>query len=99
MSRGEAIPPVGAFSWRYSVAPMAVNTATIRVAQQTRDLLAAQAAERGLSLAAMLAEIADERRRQATWASEREAARIDADNPEARREIDVWEATLEDGVD
>lgn len=43
---------------------MASKTATIRVTQQTRDLLAEQASERGLSLAALLAEIADEHRRQ-----------------------------------
>ncbi|MGI8779368.1 MAG: type II toxin-antitoxin system antitoxin MazE7 [Solirubrobacteraceae bacterium] len=65
----------------------------------TRDLLAAQARERGISLAAMLAEIADERRREAVWRSEREANRIDAQNPEAQAEVRGWEATLEDGLD
>lgn len=78
---------------------MASKTATIRVTQQTRDLLAGQAAERGLSLAALLAEIADERRRQAIWRSEREAARIDAQSPDAQAEIREWETTLEDGLD
>jgi hypothetical protein len=78
---------------------MASKTATIRVTQQTRDLLAEQACERGLSLAALLAEIADERRRQAIWRSEREAGRIDAQSPDAQAEIREWEATLEDGLD
>lgn len=77
---------------------MASETATIRVTRETRDLLAAQAAERGLSVAALLADIADERRRQAMWRSEREAGRIDARNPDAQGEVRDWEATLEDGL-
>ena len=77
---------------------MASKTATIRVTRQTRDLLAEQASARGLSLAALLAEIADERRRQAIWRSERAASRADAQNPDAQAEIRGWEATLEDGV-
>lgn len=78
---------------------MAVETATIRVTRATRDLLAAQARERGLSLAALLAEIADEREWEAIWESEREASRLDASNPEALAELQEWEATLEDGLD
>lgn len=78
---------------------MMSNTATIRVTRETRDLLAEQAAERGLSLAALLAEIADERRREAMWRSEREANRIDARSPDAQAEVRDWEATLEDGLD
>jgi hypothetical protein len=78
---------------------MASRTATIRVTRETRDLLAQQAAERGLSLAALLAEIADERRREAIWRSEREANRIDAQSPDAQDEVRAWEATLEDGLD
>ncbi len=77
---------------------MASKTATIRVTQETRDLFAALATERGLSLAALLAEIADERRRQAMWRSEREASRIDGQNPDAQGEARDWEATLEDGL-
>ena len=77
---------------------MASKTATIRVTRQTRDLLAEQASARGLSLAALLAEIADDRRRQAIWRSERAASRADAQNPDAQAEIREWEATLEDGV-
>lgn len=78
---------------------MARQTSTIRVTRATRDLLAEQARERGLSLAALLAEIADERRREAIWASEREASRVDAQNPHAQAELREWEATLEDGFD
>ena len=78
---------------------MASETATIRVMRETRDLLAEQASERGLSLAALLAEIADERRREAMWRSEREANRIDARSLDAQTETRDWEATLEDGLD
>ncbi|MHB8295660.1 MAG: type II toxin-antitoxin system antitoxin MazE7 [Acidimicrobiales bacterium] len=68
------------------------------MARTTRDLLAEQARERGVSLAAMLAEIADDRRREAIWRSEREANRIDAQDPDTQSEIREWEATLEDGL-
>lgn len=78
---------------------MANQTSTIRVTRATRDLLADQARERGVSLAALLAEIADERRRDAIWRSEREASRIDSQDPDAQSEIRDWEATLEDGLD
>ncbi len=78
---------------------MSAETSTIRVSRATRDLLAEQARERGVSLAAMLGEIADECRREAIWRSEREATLVDAHNPDAQTEIREWEATLEDGLD
>ncbi len=78
---------------------MASQTSTIRVSRATHDLLAGQARERGISLAALLSEIADERRREAIWRSEREASRIDSRNPDAQSEIGEWESTLEDGLD
>ncbi len=78
---------------------MASQTATIRVARETRDVLAEQARKRGVSLAALLGEIAEERRREAAWRSEREANRIDAHSPTAQAEVREWEATLGDGVD
>ena len=74
------------------------ETSTIRVTRATRDLLAAQARERGVSLSALLSEMADERRREAIWRSEREASRIDAQSPVAMTEVREWEATLEDGL-
>ncbi|MHB8341921.1 MAG: type II toxin-antitoxin system antitoxin MazE7 [Mycobacteriales bacterium] len=78
---------------------MAAETSTIRVTRATRDLLAEQARERGVSLAALLSEIADERRREAIWRSEREATRLDLQNPDAQTELQEWAATLEDGLD
>lgn len=78
---------------------MAVDTATIRVTRQTRDLLAAQARERGLSLAAMLEQQAREAAREAMFRSERDAARADATDPSARDDERAWDAALGDGVD
>lgn len=78
---------------------MAAETSTIRVSRATRDLLAKQARARGMSLAAMLAEIAEDRRREALWLSEREANRIDALNPAVKSEVRDWETTLHDGLD
>jgi len=75
------------------------ETSTIRVARATRDLLAAQARERGVSVAALLGEIAEERRREAIWRSEHEATRIDEQNADAHAELSEWEGTLEDGLD
>lgn len=78
---------------------MAAETSTIRVTRGTRDLLAAQARERGVSMATLLAQIAEERRREGIWRSEREASRMDAENAAAQTELREWEATLEDGLD
>jgi len=81
------------------MATMAVDTATIRVARDTRDLLAEQARERGISLAALLAEIARERARESLFESERQAIRADAQNPAVLEELHLWETTLADGID
>ena len=78
---------------------MATETATIRVNRATRDALAKQARRRGMSLAALLGEIAEQQRREAIWRSEREANLIDARSAGARAEAREWEATLGDGLD
>lgn len=77
---------------------MATKTATIRVTRQTRDLLAEQAQERGISLSAMLAELARSAERDAIYRSEREASRADAGDLAVSAEEHAWEATLDDGV-
>ncbi len=77
---------------------MAVDTATIRVARRTRDLLAEQAREQGVSLASLLARIAREREVEAIWQSERRATHADARSPEVAEESRAWEATLADGL-
>jgi hypothetical protein len=78
---------------------MAVDTATIRVARSTRDLLAEQARARGMSLAGSLAEIAREREIEAIFESERQARRAEEGDPAVEAEMLLWEATLEDGID
>jgi hypothetical protein len=77
---------------------MAVETATIRVTRETRDLLADQAQERGMSLSAMLTELARDVAREAVFRSERDAAHADASSRDALREEREWEAALGDGV-
>lgn len=78
---------------------MPTETATIRVARRTRDLLAAQARRRGVSLAAMLAELAERVEREVALRSEREATRADAGEAEVSAEEREWEAVLGDGID
>jgi macrodomain Ter protein organizer (MatP/YcbG family) len=69
------------------------------VSRQTRDQLAEEARRRGQSLSSTVADMARQAEREAAFASEREATRRDAANPEAMAELCLWEATLEDGVD
>jgi hypothetical protein len=78
---------------------MATETATIRVTRDTRDRLAEQAREQGVSLATLLGEIAHERETEAIWESERQARRLEANDPVAAEEMRLWESTLEDGID
>lgn len=78
---------------------MPAETATIRVSRETRDLLAEQARKRGVSLSAMLADLARGAARHALVRSERDASRADASDAGARAEERAWEATLDDGVD
>jgi hypothetical protein len=78
---------------------MTLRTATIRVNRETRDLLAEQAREEGVSLASSLARLAEERQRAAAWQSERTASRGDAESSQAREEDREWDATLADGFD
>jgi hypothetical protein len=78
---------------------MATETATIRVARSTRDRLAAQARERGVSLSSLLADMARERELEAIWESERQATRADVHSLAALEDARLWEATLEDGID
>ncbi len=77
---------------------MASETATIRVKRETRDLLAEQASQRGLSISAMLEELARSTEREAAFQAEREAARADSAEPEVSAEEHEWEAVVGDGV-
>ena len=95
---GELSTIESAKAWRYGVS-MAMPTATIRVTRETRDILAREASERGVSLSAMLADLARDMDRDAVFRSEREATRADAENRDAVNELREWEATLGDGID
>jgi hypothetical protein len=77
----------------------ATETATIRVARSTRDLLAEQARARGVSLASLLADVARDRQTELIWRSERQASALDAVNSDVEDEDRVWEAVLVDGID
>lgn len=78
---------------------MATDTATIRVARETRDLLARQASERGISLSAMLSDLAHDVAREAIFRAERDATRADVGVAAVKAEEREWEATLGDGID
>jgi hypothetical protein len=78
---------------------MASPTATIRVPRETRDKLAEQARDRGVSLAALLSEMAREREIEAMFESERQAVLAEVGDPVAEEERRLWETTLEDGID
>ncbi len=77
----------------------ATETATIRVSRSTRDLLAEQARESGVSLASLLAEVARKRQAELIWRSERRASSIDAQNRDVEAEDRDWEMALADGID
>lgn len=75
------------------------ETATIRVTRVTRDQLAEEARRCGVSLAMLLAGIAQQRETAAMVRSESEAALLDSENPDVEEEDRDWEATLEDGIE
>jgi hypothetical protein len=74
-------------------------TATIRVPRETRDLLAARARQRGVSLSSLLTEFARRVERAEALRSEREASIVDAGNPDVAAEEREWEAVLGDGIE
>ena len=77
---------------------MSTSTTTIRVPVQTRDRLAAQARERGISIAALLAELATRIEREAMFRAERNATRADATTQAARDEDRDWDVTTGDSL-
>ncbi len=77
---------------------MPTETATIRVTRTTRDLLADQARQRGVSLSAMLSDLAQDAAREAVFRAERDATRVDAGIAAVEDEEREWDATRSDGV-
>lgn len=74
-------------------------TATIRVPRKTRDLLAALARRRGISLSSLLTEQARDMERAEALRSEREASRADAGRHDVRGEEREWEGVLGDELE
>ena len=78
---------------------MSTPTTTIRVPVQTRDRLAAQAHERGLSIAALLTELATRAEHEAIYRAERDATRADATAHAVHEEDHDWDDAVGDGVE
>jgi hypothetical protein len=78
---------------------MAQDTATIRVPRPVRDSLARSARDRGLSVAALIAEVAERLERDAILRSEREATLKDVGSEAVASEERDWERALADGLD
>jgi post-segregation antitoxin (ccd killing protein) len=76
---------------------MSTQTTTIRVSVRTRDRLAAQAREHGVSIAALLTELAARAEREAIFRAERDATRAEAATQAVRQENIDWDTTVSDG--
>jgi post-segregation antitoxin (ccd killing protein) len=77
---------------------MSTKTTTIRVSVHTRDRLAAQARGRGISIAALLTDLANQADRETIFAAERGATRAEATDRTARDEDREWDVTIGDGI-
>ena len=78
---------------------MGSETATIRVPRQTRDRLAEQAQQRGVSVSSLITEFARRAERAEALRSERQATRSESGDPQSLAEERLWEAVLGDGID
>jgi post-segregation antitoxin (ccd killing protein) len=76
---------------------MSTPTTTIRVSIQTRDRLAAQASERGISISALLTELASSAEHRAIFRAERDATRAEATVRAVCEENRDWDDTAGDG--
>jgi post-segregation antitoxin (ccd killing protein) len=77
---------------------MSTSTTTIRVPVETRDRLAARARERGLSMSALLTELAARAEYEAIFRGEREATRAEATLQAVNDENREWDSTTGDGL-
>jgi post-segregation antitoxin (ccd killing protein) len=78
---------------------MATSTTTIRVTVGTRDRLAAQARQRGVSVSALLTDLAAQAERHAIFQAERDAEQAEAGDTAARDEAQDWGDATGDGID
>lgn len=65
----------------------------------TRDRLAAQARERGISVSALIAELAAQADREAMFRAERDVTRAEAAAEAVLEEEKDWAQATDDGVD
>ena len=77
---------------------MSTPTTTIRVSRETRDRLAAQARQRGVSISSLLAELAAQADRQVIFQAERDAERAEAADKAVREEAREWDDAAGDGL-
>ena len=77
---------------------MSALTTTIRVPVQTRDRLSTQARERGISVAALLTELAMRAERETIFRAERNATRAEAAVNAVRDEDRDWDDAVGDGL-
>ena len=78
---------------------MFTETTTVRVSLRTRDRLAAQARERGVSISALLEELVAGADREAIFRAERGATRAEAGKRAVRKEEGDWADVAADGID
>jgi len=78
---------------------MATSTTTIRVTVGTRDRLAAQARQRGVSVSTLLTDLAAQAERHAIFQAERDAEQAEAGDTAARDEAQDWGDATGDGID
>ncbi len=78
---------------------MSTPTTTIRVPVETRDRLAEQARARGVSIAALLTELATRTEHEAMLRAERDATRADAAVSAVEDDDGDWDETIGDGLD
>lgn len=78
---------------------MTTQSTTVRVSVHTRDRLAAQARERGISVSALIAELAAQADREAMFRAERDVTRAEAAAEAVLEEEKDWAQATDDGVD
>lgn len=77
---------------------MSTATTTIRVPIRTRDRLAAQARERGVSIAALLTDLAARAENEAIFRAERDTTRAETALQAVHDENRDWDTTITDGL-
>lgn len=78
---------------------MTTSSTTVRVSLQTRERLTAQARQRGISVSALIAELAARADRESMFRAEREATRAEASSDGAVQEDMDWARAAGDGID